>query len=300
MEGLGPIFEEHSDKDPDPVFDETLEPIFDDENKYLDYPAHGPLLVTRRTLSIQPKTNEREQRDNLFHSRCLVLEKVCSLIIDGGSCTNVASDSLARMLGLITKPLPQPFKLEWLNETGEQYVREQVAVPLSIGRYEDEVLCNVLPMDACHILLGRPWQFDKRTMHDGYTNRNTFDHKGKKITLVPLSPAEVHQDQFQLKKSRDKEPKQSEPEVSPRNSNFFIKGSHVKKSLCLQPPFLLLVYKESLMASSSNIAPEIPSDLTDVLQEFSDVFPDENPKGLTPVRGIEHQIDFVLGASLPN
>jgi hypothetical protein len=30
------------------------------------------------------------------------------------------------------------------------------------------------------------------------------------------------------------------------------------------------------------------------------VFPDELPKGLPPIRGIEHQIDLVLGASLPN
>ena len=60
------------------------------------------------------------------------------------------------------------------------------------------------------------------------------------------------------------------------------------------------MYKESLMASSSDLAPEIPSELLDVLQEFSDVFPDENPKGLPLVRDIEHQIDFVPGASLPN
>ena len=52
--------------------------------------------------------------------------------------------------------------------------------------------------------------------------------------------------------------------------------------------------------ASSDLAPEIPSELLDVLQKYSDVFPDENPKGLPPVRGIEHQIDLVPGASLPN
>ncbi|WZZ15565.1 hypothetical protein YC2023_108654 [Brassica napus] len=290
----------HTDNDHDPTFDPNSKPIFDDEDSF-DYPAHGPLLVTRRSLSIQPKTNEKEQRENLFHSRCLISEKVCSLIIDGGSCTNVASDTLVRKLGLATRPLSRPFRLEWLNETGEQYVKEQVTIPLTIGRYEDEIVCNVLPMDACHVLLGRPWQFDKRTVHDGYTNRHSFDHKGKKITLVPLSPLEVHQDQLQLKKNREQESKPDKPESSVRNSNFFIKQSQVKKSLYSQKPFLLLVYKESLMAStSSNLAPEVPSNLLDVLQEFSDVFPDENPKGLPPVRGIEHQIDFVPGASLPN
>ncbi|XP_048605512.1 uncharacterized protein LOC125583026 [Brassica napus] len=154
-------------------------------------------------------------------------------------------------------------------------------------------------MDACHILLGRPWQFDKRAVHDGFTNRHSFDHKGKKITLVPLTPLEVHQDQIQLKRNRDKEPKPDEPKSSQRNSNFYIKQSQVKRSLYSQKPFLLFLYKESLMASS-DLAPEIPSELLDVLQKYSDVFPDENPKGLPPVRGIEHQIDLVPGASLPN
>ena len=70
------------------------------------------------------------------------------MIIDGGSCTNVASDTLVKKLGLVTRPLAKPFRLEWLNEDGEQYVKEQVTVPITIGRYEDEVVCNVLPMDA--------------------------------------------------------------------------------------------------------------------------------------------------------
>ncbi|WZZ71769.1 hypothetical protein YC2023_083139 [Brassica napus] len=301
-DAYGPIF----DKEVDGVIDEFCltfvedsGPIFDED--ILEYLAHGPLLVTRRSLSVQPKTNDKEQRENLFHSRCLISEKVCSLIIDGGSCTNVASDILVKKLGLVTRPLSRAFRLEWLNESGEQYVKEQVTVPLTVGRYEDEVVCNVLPMDACHILLDRPWQFDKKAMHDGFTNRHSFDHKGKKITLVPLTPLEVHQDQVQLKNGRDQEPKKDKPETSTRNSNFFIKEGQVRKSFYSQKPFLLLVYKESLMASSSSdFAPEIPSELLDVLQEFFDVFLDDNPKGLPPVRGIEHQIDFVPGASLPN
>ncbi|XP_056850830.1 uncharacterized protein LOC130500129 [Raphanus sativus] len=297
-----PIFDEEADGVIDEfcsTFVESSGPIYDED--VLDEPSQGSLLVTRRTLSVQPKSNEKEQRENLFHSRCLISDKVCSLIIDGGSCTNVASDTLVKKLGLVTRPLPRPFRLEWLNEAGEQYVKEQVTVPLSIGRYEDEVVCNVLPMDACHVLLGRPWQFDKKAVHDGFTNRHSFDHKGKKITLVPLSPSEVHQDQVQLRKNRDQDSKADKPETSTRNSNFFVKESQVRKSLCSQKPFLLLVYKESLLASSSSdLAPEIPSEFLGILQDYSDVFPEENPKGLPPVRGIEHQIDLVPGASLPN
>ena len=110
---FGLIFDEEDER-----LDTDLVSIFDEEDEHLNYPAHGPLLVTRRTLSVQPKTNEREQRENIFHSR-FDFRQSLSVIIDGGSCTNVASDTLVGKLGFETRPLSRPFRLEWLNEAGE-------------------------------------------------------------------------------------------------------------------------------------------------------------------------------------
>jgi len=46
-------------------------------------------------------------------------------------------------------------------------------------------------MQACSILLGRPWEFDNDALHHGRTNTYTLVHKDKNITLLPLSPMDI-------------------------------------------------------------------------------------------------------------
>ena len=36
--------------------------------------------------------------------------------------------------------------MQWLNDSGEVKVTKQVVVPFSIGKYVDEVLCDVVPI----------------------------------------------------------------------------------------------------------------------------------------------------------
>ncbi|CAJ2636512.1 unnamed protein product [Trifolium pratense] len=159
----------------------------------------GELLMVRRMLGNLVKEGDTTQRENLFHTRCLVEGKVCSLIIDGGSCTNVASTRLVSKLNLETKPHPKPYKLQWLNESVEMVVNRQVEVCFEIGKYEDVVLCDVVPMEASHLLLGRHWQFDRKVNHEGYSNKYSFVHRGQKVVLVPLSPSEEFNDMFPKK-----------------------------------------------------------------------------------------------------
>jgi hypothetical protein len=63
--------------------------------------------------------------------------------------------------------------------------------------------------------------------------------------------------------------------------------------------FFVLLYKDTLF-STNNIPSTLPSIVFDALQEYEDMFLDEVPLELPPKRGIEHQIDLVSGASLPN
>ena len=197
----------YSSQDEQESESETSSEESNDEAKEIAYPCEGDLLMIRRLLSNQPIPKEPTQRENIFHTRCKILENTCSLIVDSGSCCNCCSTRLVDKLALTIIPHPKPYKLHWLNESGDLTVQHQVKVKLSIGKYEDSVLCDVVPMEACHVLLGRPWQFDKKTMHNGLTNEITFTHKDRKFVLHPLSPSQVVEDQIQMRKKLEKERK---------------------------------------------------------------------------------------------
>ena len=59
-----------------------------------------------------------------------------------------------------------------------------------MGKYKDKVLCDVMPMDVCYILLGRPWQFDRATVHDGKKNTYKLFKDGVHHTLIPMEEGE--------------------------------------------------------------------------------------------------------------
>jgi hypothetical protein len=73
-------------------------------------------------------------------------------------------------LGLSTWRIPEPKHVEWLNSCGVLKVTHKIRVPFTVGDYIDEVECDVLPLEVCGLLLGRPWQYDRNAMHAGRAN----------------------------------------------------------------------------------------------------------------------------------
>jgi len=63
-----------------------------------------------------------------------------------------------------------------------------------------------------------------------------------------------------------------------------------------KPLFALLIVELNTIEEVKPLHPLAQS----ILKEFEDVFPHDLPPGLPPVRGIEHQIDLLLGTPLPN
>ena len=71
--------------------------------------SHGDVFVTMRALNAQPNEDDCNiQRTNIFYTTCLIKEKVCLMIIDNGSCTNLASTYLVDKIKLRYTNHPRP------------------------------------------------------------------------------------------------------------------------------------------------------------------------------------------------
>src|ERR1041385_7090574 len=152
--------------------------------------AAPTIVVSQRALTVQPHANS--QRCNLFQTKALLgPNKACKVIIDGGSCRNLASKELCAKLNLKYLPHPNPYYVQWLNECGEMKVNHMVRVNFEIGPYKDSIDFDVVPMIVCHLLLGRPWLYDRHVQHNGRANKYHLEFKGKKVNLHPMSPQKI-------------------------------------------------------------------------------------------------------------
>nr|GEY93418.1 hypothetical protein [Tanacetum cinerariifolium] len=154
-------------------------------------------------------------------------------------------------------------------------VTHRTLLSFSIGKsYEDQIWCDVIPMDACHVLLGRPWLIDRRVMHDGYKNTYFFNHNDRRIFLTPMSSAST--------------PTKNQP------LSTLLKAEQHEYNFIKD--FILLGLDESEPKPPATLHPRIQP----LLHSYNHVFPAEIPSGLPPLRTIHHKIDLIPGSVLPN
>lgn len=76
--------------------------------------------------------------------------------MDNVSCCNCCNSRLIEKIVLTPIPHPHPYQLVWINQDGGIIVKNQVSVPIAIGKYKENVMCDIVPMEIHHIILGRP------------------------------------------------------------------------------------------------------------------------------------------------
>ncbi|GJS50947.1 putative nucleotidyltransferase, ribonuclease H [Tanacetum coccineum] len=244
--------------DDDAAYEEYEEaPVYDEEPKYEEEYVFGDVrvnLVVRRSCVTPKADGDDWLKHNIFQSTCTISGKVCTFVYD-----NLIVAEAVQKLGLKTENHPKPYKLQWLKKGSEVTISKRVHVPFFMGNtYKDNVWCDVVPMDACHLLLGRPWEYDRDVTHNGRTNTYSFLFRGVKITLMPNKHKEV---------------------VS-KPTGTLLTLSQFEDELEIGDDVFVLIGKK--VAEDS----EIPEAMISLLEEFLDVFPDELPDRLPPLRDI--------------
>lgn len=173
-------------------------------------------------------------------------------------------------LNLQCEKHPHPYRIARFKKGSEVMVDKRCLIKFSIGKvYKDELRCDVILMDACHVLLGRPWQYNRKVFHNGEKNTYTFWKDGSKVVLLPLKG-------------------------DGKTENMLSERELVKEMRVTRCCYALVVQK----GKEEDLA--IPPEAAAVLKEYSDVILEELPDGHPPKQDIQHHIDLILGASLPN
>jgi hypothetical protein len=131
------------------------------------------------------------QRSRLFRTTCKTKDRLCKVIVDSGSTNNLISIEMVEKLELETIEHPIPYRVSWLQKGHQVNVTKQCLVEFKIGGYKDEILCDVIPIDVCHLLLGRPWKYDMNVIHDGRKNTYTLEKNGRTHMLLLIKDKEV-------------------------------------------------------------------------------------------------------------
>ena len=53
----------------------------------------------------------QQQQENIFHTHCVVNDRLYNIVIDGGSCINVANKVLVDKLNFSTMKHPNPYAM---------------------------------------------------------------------------------------------------------------------------------------------------------------------------------------------
>ena len=133
--------------------------------------------------------------------------------------------------------------------------------------------------DVCHILLGRPWQYDREAIHDGNKSTYKFHKDGIDHTLIPIK------DEGTL--------------ASPELKVLLLSGKEYLKQVEEGEINFAIVCKPKVILTSTKIS-DFPIKIQDTLSDYNDIIVDDLPDDLPPVRSIIHHIDLILGETLPN
>jgi hypothetical protein len=156
-----------------------------------DVKGRRSLMMRKALLKPEKEAENPAERNSQFQTSCKTKDRVCKVIVDSGITDNLVSKEMVEKMELETVVHPSPYRVSWLQKGHQVNVTKHCLVEFKIRGCKDEILCDVISMDFCHLFLGRPWQYDKNVVHDGRKNAYTLEKNGRTHMLLPIKDKEV-------------------------------------------------------------------------------------------------------------
>ncbi|CAA7393265.1 unnamed protein product [Spirodela intermedia] len=225
----------------------------------------------RMTMPTSSPMTDDSLRTSIFYTYVKINRHACKVIVDSGSCVNV-----------VTISHPAPYDVSWIDATALP-IHRQCQVPLRVSTYDEHILCDVLPMKIGGIILGWPWLFDYDVQLMGRANTCSFMYRDRRLVWYPHTnkPAPKRDPKSRIGLIVMRGPTFQHEITSDidRSPTCFTLALDTRDDTTLTPPFL---------------------EVEGILSEYADVLLEELPRELPLLRHIQHAINLVPGASLPN
>jgi hypothetical protein len=203
-------------------------------------------MMRKVLLMLEKEAENPAQRNRLFQTTCKTKDRVCKVIVDSGRIDNLISIEMVEKKELETIEHPSPYRVLWLQKGHEVNVTKQCLVEFKIGGYKDEILCDVIPMYVCHLLLGRPWKYDRNVIHDGRKNTYTLEKNGRTHMLFSIKDKEV------------------KPELS--NTVLLMSGKELLKEVKKKEDTQFIVVRKPRIVLTSTRVDNLPEEIQNLLE----------------------------------
>jgi hypothetical protein len=231
--------------------------------------------VTRLpTFSSQQLSNLQEDSQPLIEFTATVNHHPCQVLVDCGATTDFISEDFVREKGLQTSGNPTDHFVIMGNGKREN-CGLTCTVNLKAHGYHTRRTFRVTKLPHHHVILGMPW----------------------------LSAVNPHLD-FQQKICTVKQGLQTivlgtKPDAHPASGDVLMTAKQLCRAMRKPDTQVLLVLLEPLN-ERLDLPKETPAAVESLLQDFTDVFPKDLPKGLPPDRGFPHRIELEPGHQPPH
>jgi len=236
----------------------------------------------------------------MFQGR--VGQEQCNILLDTGATANFISQGLAKQLSATIRACRQAP----VHTVGGRVTILGTCQPrVCIQGHKSSPLCLVLPdlLLDYGLVLGKPWLVQHKVHVQCETGQCTVEHKGKRITLTPVSAEDIEEAPVEPAAASAQQPCPTEWEDDRLSEARLVSADRLAKEWHKVPGarlFAMTLHPSELAAVGKDIPPEpdVPPELREIIREYAAVF-EEIPDGLPPYRGEPHVIELLPEAQPP-